>query len=126
MYNMMLFRYRALGLPPEHPDCSKIFTEHGQKLGAPPHDIMISIHCDTSTVNTSTWYRGRKLLRATPPTSSLTRLSFLSCIKATDTETARLGKAQCSTGCNSAARLNFGNVFKNCVRGPLISILKHP
>ncbi|CAL8249729.1 unnamed protein product [Boreogadus saida] len=30
------------------------------------------------------------------------------------------------SGCNSAPRLNFGNVFKYCVRGPLISILKHP
>ena len=30
------------------------------------------------------------------------------------------------SGCNSAQRLNFGNVFKYCIRGPLISILKHP
>jgi hypothetical protein len=36
---------------------------------------------------------------------------------------ARFGKAQCAIGsvCNSAQRLNFGNVFKYCVRGPLIN-----
>ena len=67
MYNMILLRFRAPGLPPEHPECSRILTEHGQKLSAPRH-------CDTSTVNTSAWYRGRKLLKATPPPSTLTRL----------------------------------------------------
>ena len=35
---------RAPGLPLEHPECSRIFTEHGQRLWAPRH-------CDTSTVN---------------------------------------------------------------------------
>ena len=28
MYNRILLRYRAPGLPPEHPECSRIFTEH--------------------------------------------------------------------------------------------------
>ena len=63
---MIFFRYRYSGLPLEHPECSRIFTEHGQNLCAPRH-------CDTSTVNTSEWYCVRKLLRATPPTSTLTR-----------------------------------------------------
>ncbi len=44
-------------------------------------------HCDTFTVNISTWYRGRNLVNATlhlaPPLSS--SLAF----KATDTEMAR-------------------------------------
>ena len=74
IYNLILFRYRAPGLPPEHPECFRIFTDHGQKLCVPPNDIMNPSHCDTSTVNTSTWYRGRKLLRATSPTP-FTRLS---------------------------------------------------
>ena len=74
LYNMISFRCRASGLPPEHPECSRIFTEHGQKLYAPPDDIMNPSHCDTSTVNTLAWYRGRRLLRATPPPSTLTRL----------------------------------------------------
>ena len=39
---MILFKYRASGFPPEHPECSRIFTEHGRKLCAPRH-------CDTST-----------------------------------------------------------------------------
>ena len=71
---MILFRYRAPELTPEHPEFSRIFTEHGQKLCAHPDDIMNPNHCDASTVNTSAWYRGRKLLRATPPPSTLTRL----------------------------------------------------
>ena len=61
---MILLTYRAPGLPPEHPECSRIFTEHGQNLCAPRH-------CDTYTVKTSAWDRGRKLLSATPPPSIL-------------------------------------------------------
>ena len=60
MYNIILFRYRAPGLPLEHPECSRIFTEYGEKLCEPRH-------CDTSTVKMSAWFRGRKLFRATPP-----------------------------------------------------------
>ena len=35
---------------------------------------------------------------------------------------------RCTTrsGCNSATRLNFLNVFKYCIRGPLTPIYKHP
>ena len=44
MHNMILFRSRAPGLLPEHPEGFRIFTEHGQRLSAPRH-------CDTSTVN---------------------------------------------------------------------------
>ena len=49
MYNMILFRYRAPGLLPEHPESSKVFTEHSQRLFAPRH--CASLDCDTSTVN---------------------------------------------------------------------------
>ena len=60
MYDVILITYRAPGLTLEHPECSRIFTEHGQK--------------PISTVNTSACYRGRKLLRATPPTTDWIRL----------------------------------------------------
>ena len=30
IYSMILFRFRAPGLPPEPPECSRVFTEHGQ------------------------------------------------------------------------------------------------
>ena len=74
MCNIIILRYRTPGLPPEHPKCSIIITKHGQKLRAPPDDIMNPSNCDTSTVNTSAWYSGRKLIRATPPPPTLTRL----------------------------------------------------
>ena len=51
------------------------------------------IHCKESA-----WYRGSMLLRATPPTLLDPPFLLLICIKATDTETVRLGKAQCATG----------------------------
>ena len=87
---MILFRYRAPGLPPEHPECSRIFTEHGQRLYAPRH-------CDTSTVNRAHGTLAESCSGPHPHPPPLPA-SLLICIKATDTETARLGEAQCATG----------------------------
>ncbi len=46
-------------------------------------------HCDISTVNISAWYRGRKLVKATPTLHIAPPLSSSLAFKATDTEMAR-------------------------------------
>ena len=81
---MIIFRYRAPGLP-----CVLEYLQNTAVCASP----LRYIRCKQSA-----WYRGCKLLRATPPPSSMTHLSPPLCIKATDTETAHLGKAQCATG----------------------------
>ena len=63
MYNMILFRYRAPGLP--------CVLEYLQNTAKGCVRLAIGyIHCKQSA-----WFRGCKLLRATPPPSSLTRLA---------------------------------------------------
>ena len=67
--------------------------------GLSPATRINPIHCDTSTVNTSAWYRVRKLLRGHTPTLHLDPpLSYSLAFKDTATETARLWKAHCGTG----------------------------
>ena len=155
MYYIKFFRSRAPGLPLEHPECSKIFTEQGQKLCATPDDIMNPSHCDKSTVNTSAWYRGHKLLRATP--STLIRHGWegiggkeLWLWHPEVHELRHGGQRDCCphpppwptskkrhvcgklivglarSGCNSAPRLNFLNILKYCIKVPLTPIFKHP
>ena len=60
MHNMILFRYRAPGLLPEQESRPKGCVRTPLRY----------IHCKQSA-----WFRGKKLLRATPPPSPLSRLS---------------------------------------------------
>ena len=122
MNNMILFRYRAPGLPLDHPDCSRIFTEHGQRLCAPRH-------CYKSTANRA---HGTVAANCSGPQPHLPPRPASSSSFALKLQTpkrrvwvkhnVRLARSSC----NSAPWLNFGIcVFKYCVRGP-ISRLKHP
>ena len=87
----MHMKGRAPGLPPEYPDCSRIFTEHGAHSNVGGVTVCAAplryIHCKQSA-----WYRGLKLLRA----------------KMLNVRLAR-------SGCNSAPWLDFGNVLRYCV-----------
>ena len=70
-----------------------------------------SVQC--STVNTSAWYRGRKLLRATRPPSTLTASKKRHVC-------GKLIVGLANSGCYSAPRLNFLNIFK----GPTNTYIK--
>ena len=95
---MILFRYRDPRTPPEYPKCSRILTEQGQKLWAPPDEIMNPSHGDPSTVNTSAWYHSQAAQGHTPTLHLDPPLSYSLAFKSTDTETTLLWKAHCGTG----------------------------
>ncbi|ROI96443.1 hypothetical protein DPX16_23662 [Anabarilius grahami] len=52
------------------------------------NDCVSMSHCDTSTVNISAWYRGRKLVKTTPTLHLALPLSSSLAFKATDPEMA--------------------------------------
>ena len=76
MYNLILFRYRAPGLPPEHPDCSRYLQNTA-------NSCVRYIHCKQERM--VLWPQAAQghtpNLHLDPPP-----------------QTARLGKAHCGTG----------------------------
>ena len=110
------------GLPPEHPECSRIFTEHGQSQCGPRH-------CNTSTVKRAHGTVAASCSRPHPhpppwPASLLLISLKLQTLK--QHIWSKLNVRLARSGCNSAPWLNFGDVCKYCVWSKLISILKHP